>query len=209
MSESLKWYGGTEWWDQIGLRYSGLLLASRHDHRIQQGATELLRKHPPLGFAGDAPGETLTLEELAARMRRQTEEIELAGEAEREVAARERSRKGREQVEAALSDPALAVPIEEGRWAGFTQGEAIAWCWNLFQYEPRGFIAPGSQLRMEATRRLEAGEIPEVFRYPERARELADQGITPKEYRRFKEATGAKTFTQADVTFGGGSGLRG
>lgn len=202
MSESLHWYGGTEWWDQIGLRYGGRLLVSRHEGQIREAVTELLHKHPPVGFVGDAPGETITPEELAQRVRQQTEEIELAGEARREAAAQERSRMGRERVEAALNDPALTVPIEEGRWAGFTHGEAIAWCWNLFQYEPRGFISPGSQLRQESLRRLEAGEIPDVFGYPERARELADEGLDPREYRRFKEASGARTFTREDVKFG-------
>lgn len=200
MSDSLKWHNGTEWWEAIGLRYSGLQLVSARERQTQEALTGLLRKHPPVGFTGEVPGEVFSLEELSERLREEIRRVELGGEPH--AAAEERSKQGRERVERALTDPALAEPIEDGRWAGFTRGEAIAWCWNLFQYEPKGFISPGSQLRAMAMRALEADDLPEVFGYPERARELAEQGLSPRDYRRYKEAVGAKTFTPADVRFG-------
>lgn len=107
----------------------------------------------------------------------------------------------RERQEGALANSDLAEEITTGRWAGFTRGEAIAWNWNLFDYEPQGFIAPASQLRMESIRKLKNGDIPEVFGYPERARELADQGITPLQYRESQKAQGKTVFSPSAVTF--------
>ena len=80
-----------------------------------------------------------------------------------------------------------------------TRGEAAAWCWNLFQYEPHGFVHPGSQLRAEALTQLRAGGLPEVFGYPERASELAGRGITARQYRQHREELGSRNFDPADV----------
>ena len=103
------------------------------------------------------------------------------------------------KIEETLADPNADRVITEGRWAGFSRGDANAWCWNLFQYEPHGFTHPGSQVRHEAMQKLQTGGVPEVFGYPERARELAARGLTPREYRRHQEALGAGTFTTLDV----------
>jgi len=44
--------------------------------------------------------------------------------------------------------------------------------------------------------------IPDFFGYPERAKELAAQGLTPLEYRAQRELLGAAPFTRKDVRFG-------
>lgn len=58
---------------------------------------------------------------------------------------------------------------------------------------------PGTQVRREAIQQLERGNLPTVFRYPERAKRLASRGLDPKQYRLHKEALGAAIFDPADV----------
>lgn len=123
-------------------------------------------------------------------------------EAQRLAAAEERRAQGWREVEAALSAADADEAITVGRWAGFSRGVARAWCWNLFQYEPRGFVHPGTQVRHEAMQELLNGGIPEVFGYPERARKHADRGLNPRSYRVLREALGSGTFTPADVSHG-------
>lgn len=200
MSTSLKFFGDTsKWWEQLGLRHTGVLLASKHERSIGTDVMEVLQQHPPVAFASGTEGQTLTLEEVVTLVRQAAARAEHEGERQRELAAEERRRFGWEQVERALTGPDSDEVVTEGRWTGFTRGEATAWCWNLFQYEARGFIQPGAQMRVEAVQKLQAGVLPEVFGYPERARALADRGLTPREYRHHKEALGANTFTPADI----------
>jgi hypothetical protein len=73
--------------------------------------------------------------------------------------------------------------------------------WLLFRRlaTAHGFVHPGSEVRICALHELEAGGIPSVFGYPERARELEARGLTPQQYRGHKEALGDATFDQADV----------
>lgn len=54
-------------------------------------------------------------------------------------------------------------------------------------------------MRREAIQQLERGNLPTVFRYPERAKRLASRGLDPKQYRLHKEALGAAIFDPADV----------
>ena len=190
------------WWGELGLRYQRAPVTTRHELEVEQAALAVLATYPPIGFAGDADGSTITASQLNELVERAIEDAEQEAEGQRETAAEERRRLGWAKVEEALNAPDADQVIAEGRWAGLRRGEATAWCWNLLQYEPHGFVHPGSQVSHEAMQKLQAGGLPEVFGYPERARELAARGLTPREYRRHKEALGANTFTQADVRHG-------
>lgn len=187
------------WWDQLGLRYQGLRLTSRHYHRTQEAVLAILSAHPPIAYAGGDDNSPLSTEDLVALIEAATEEAEGAGEEARRLAAEARRAEGLARLEAASTMPDADVVIISGRWSGFTKGEAFAWCWMLFQYEPHGFVHPGSQVRHEAMQQLKRGELPTVFGYPERAKELAARGLDPKQYRMHKEALGAATFDPSEV----------
>lgn len=143
-----------------------------------------------------------TLEQFAELIREAASITEKKAAVDRELAAADRLRFGWQKVEAAYSLADADEVIAEGRWTGFTRGDAIAWSWNLFQYEPSGFTHPGSQVRAEALQLLESGGLPEVFGYPERARAHAARGLSPKQYRKHREALGAPTFSPSDVRHG-------
>lgn len=117
-------------------------------------------------------------------------------------AARQREQRGRDATASACAAPDADEPVTEGDWAGFTRARAIAWCWNLYQYEPHGFVSPGSMLRAQRVRELEAGGIPDGFGYADRARRYEAAGVTPEQYRRVREALGSPTFSAEDVRFG-------
>lgn len=192
-------HNSDEWWNQLGLRHQGLALTSRHEHRITEAVLAVLREHPPIAFAGHSENSPLSTEDMVALITAATDEAERVGEEERCLAAEVRRAQGQERVEAALAMPDAGMVITDGRWAGLAKGEAFAWCWTLFQYEPHGFVHPGTQVRHEAMQQLEQGDLPTVFGYPERAKELKTQGLDPKQYRLHKEALGATTFDPADV----------
>ena len=192
-------YRSDDWWRQLGLGYQGLVLTSRHEHRISEAVLAVLRAHPPVAFAGNGENTPLSTDDMAALISAATDEADRVGEEERRLAAETRRAEGQARVEAALAIPDAGAVITDGRWAGFTKGEAFAWCWTLFQYEPHGFVHPGTQVRHEAMQQLERGDLPTVFGYPERAKELKAQGLEPKQYRLLKEALGAATFDPADI----------
>lgn len=108
-----------------------------------------------------------------------------------------------EAIAAAQDDPGAETVLTEGRWAGFTTANATAWCWNLVQYEPRGFISPNSQVRMMFERDLAQGLVPEWFNYADLARSYEQDGISARAYRLAKERAGARTFTPVDVVMTG------
>lgn len=191
-----------DWWGALDLSYHRIPVTTRHELEVEQAALAVLAAHPPVGFAGDLEGVTLTAVQLKALVERAVANAEEKAECQRGADAEERRRSGWARIEEALSAANADQVVVEGRWAGLTRGEATAWCWNLFQYEPHGFVHPGSQVRHEAMQKLQAGGLPEVFGYPERARELVSRGLTPREYRRHKEVLGANTFTDADVRHG-------
>jgi hypothetical protein len=118
-----------------------------------------------------------------------------------EGSAEQRARLGWAALANAPLAPDADEVIADGGWAGFTRAKARQWCWNLFQYEPRGFGLPVSQLSFPEVREWLNGGIPDARGYSERARELEAQGITPYAYRSDKEASGKPTFTAADVRF--------
>lgn len=90
--------------------------------------------------------------------------------------------------------------IAHGPWAGFTRGEALAWCRNLLDYEPQGFVLPKSVIRQWACTEVAAGRVPHVFGYAERAHELADRGMSAREYRVLRQFADDPIFHPADVT---------
>lgn len=151
----------------------------------------------PVRFSGERLDRML--EQFADLIREASRIAEQQAAVDREHAASERLRWGWEKLEAAYALADASEVIAEGRWAGVTRGDATAWCWNLFQFEPHGLTYPGSQVRAEALHKLERGGLPEVFGYPERARAHADRGLTPRTYREHREALGSPTFSPNDV----------
>ncbi|HUH52578.1 MAG TPA: hypothetical protein VLZ31_00825 [Microbacteriaceae bacterium] len=198
---SLKNYSetNTAWWEQIGLRQSVVLPPSRHEVLVQKAIADVLQTHSPIAFLAPDGITKLTVKQLAELIDRVAKHAEVEAQSEYERAELERRDFGWKMIEEASTLSDANQIIETGRWVAFTRGEAIAWCWNLFQYEPQGFVHPGSEVRHRAIQELQSGGIPEVFGYPERARALADQGLTPKQYREHKEALGERTFTPLDV----------
>ena len=190
------------WWEQLGLHHGGPLSTSGQESGVERAALEVLNAHPPVAFGSAAGGQALTIDQVADLVRQASDHAKTEGDLRRDSDAAERRRFGWERVEEALTRPDADEAVTEGRWVGFTLGEATAWSWNLFQYEPHGFVSPGSQVRREAIERLEAGVLSEVFGYPERARELAGKCLTPREFRQYQEALGAHTFSKADIRRG-------
>lgn len=180
----------TAWWHQLGLS-GGFDLESR-------SAREVLKSYRPTVFAStgtDGATEQIGFDQLMA----------LIGEAERGERAQHKAAKvdrravAQADFEGAFTLPGADEPIVDGGWAGFTRSEAIAWCHNLFQYEPHGFVHPGSEVRARALTALREGQLPEAFGYPERARQLRDSGLTPRSYRVHRESLGARTFDPSEV----------
>src|SRR5690606_16168500 len=102
--------------------------------------------YEPIGFrhvagedAGSAPGTfVVTAAEISAVL----EAAEAGAKRAREEALAARQRENSAEFEAALSSVDATTPVTDGRWAGFTVGEARAWCFNLFEFEPMGAAHP-------------------------------------------------------------------
>lgn len=177
-----------DWWSVLGLRaMPGSVMGWQ--------AERVLREHPPIGFTSKGEGGPLSLEQVAAMI----EAAEQDREQQRELAAIERREADLAEFEAAFDQPNAGDVVERGRWSGITRGEATAWCWNLFQYEPHGFVHPDSQVRAEALATLRSGVLPEVFGYPERARALIEKGMTARRYRQLREELGSPMFDPSKV----------
>lgn len=180
---------GTAWWYELGLT-AGIGLRDR------ALIESVLRQYEPVGFRsitgedGDsAPGTAaITVSGIAEAI----VAAEIKAKRAREKARATRHLENTSEFEAALASADAGVLVTEGRWAGFTVGEARAWCFNLFEFEAVGAAQPKVQLRFESLAKLRAGELPEVFGYPERARQLHDTGLSPREYRRIREALSAR-----------------
>lgn len=190
----------TTWWSELGLSEPLAAGASANDRARHQARRRVLSSVRPVEFVPSGEQETsrrLSFDDV----KRMIAQVEGEHDASVSAEAEERRRLGWERIEAAYAAPDAEDLLTEGGWAGFTRARAIAWCWNLFQYEPRGFVMPNSYVRERAMKELTSGGIPEVFGYPERARELEQRGLTPHEYRRHQEALGKPTFSQADVSY--------
>ena len=130
----------TDWWKSLGLRVQR--------DQFSSSAEQVLRTHIPVAFqptneAGDTP---LDLDQLVQ---------EIADAEEASAARRQQETDARRASDLAVFESAAERPdrderVNEGRWEGFTRGEAAAWCWNLFQYEPHGFVHPSSEVRARA-----------------------------------------------------------
>lgn len=189
-----------EWWQRLGLSAFNPAFNSVNDKRTLDAKMGVLSSHVPVLFAialdGDQSAEK-TLDEVIAELGRAEKDVA----SQIEDAARDREQRGRAAMASANAAPDADEIIAEGDWVGFTRANAIAWCWNLYQYEPHGFVLPNSILREQRVRKLESGGIPDGFGYADRARELEAAGTTAKEYRTMKEAQGAPTFSADDVRF--------
>lgn len=171
---------------------------SAHDVQRQRAHIAALRSAHPVAFEVIRPDGTtahLTFEAVLAR----TQAAVSGVDASISKSAQERSRQGRVAMEAALNAPDSDAVVAVGDWEGFPRGRARAWCWNLYQYEPAGFVMPASILRAKRIKELEAGGLPDGFEYAHRARELEARGVTPLEYRNAREALGSPTFSPDDV----------
>lgn len=187
------------WWEQVGLTPHSLGVTGDL-HGANEGGLRVLREYEPVAFASkNSDAEQLTIEQLRKLVGEVERNFQLETVEAKVLAAEARRTLGWEKLEAAYALPNADEVIAEGRWAGFSRAAASAWCWNLFQYEPHGFVHPGSQVRCEAMQQLEWGDLPTVFGYPERAKELAAHGLDPRRYRLHKEALGAATFDPSDV----------
>lgn len=187
------------WWGKLSLCYRDIPTPTGIEFETEQAALAVLAAHPPVSFVGDTEGSTITANQLEELVKGAIKNAELEAKRRHESAAEQRRVLGSAKVEEALAAPNADRVITEGCWTGFRWGDAVAWCWNLFQYEPHGLTHPGSQVRHEAMQLLQTGGLPEVFGYSERVRELVARGLTPREYRRHQEAFGANTFSAADV----------
>lgn len=112
-----------------------------------------------------------------------------------------RGRIGRDAIAQAYAASDADECITQGDWHGFTRAEAQAWCWNLYQFEPHGFVYPNSVIRMQREEELESGRIPEGGGYAAKARTYVARGITPLQYRDAREALGSPTFCWSDVRY--------
>ena len=176
--------GGHDWWDELGLTLE------HDDARVMAAQEKILREYEPVAFGhAGQPRKTVGFGELVARLA----QVETDIARKDEDAVNEEVARGDVLVAEALSADDADTVVEEGSWAGFTRGEATAWCWNLFQYEPHGFVHPGSEVRAIALRELREGGLPEVFGYPARARELVAAGATPLSYREAKRLTASRS----------------
>lgn len=187
-----------DWWENLGLSAPRASGDSANDRRRLEAHLEVLRGFPPLAFTStspDVPDRQIQIVDVAA------ESSAAQARVEREIIeeAQARSGKGWAEIRAAFAAPDADELVTHGDWIGFSRARAIAWCWNLYQFEPQGFISPGSQLRRQRVRELEAGSIPNGFGYADRARELEAEGLTPQQYRSAREALGSPTFTPADI----------
>lgn len=183
-----------DWWSRIGLGYSGVKPGTRFGNRVRASLLKILREHPPVAFAGGDNGATLSLDDFAALIEAAAADAVRAGEEGERITAETLREEGSARVEQAYAMPDADSLITEGRWAGLTKGEAFAWCWALFEYEPHGFVHPNSQVRVESRAKLAQGELPSVFGYPERAKELKASGLDPRKFREHQAALGARSF---------------
>lgn len=191
-----------EWWRVISLSQGDYLTRTETGHHDRQTARKVLSQYVPVGFVRSSSADQVVAagNVSAENMISLTELAALIAEAQqRDAEERERAQEKwqvlrRQQFDRVLAAPDADEPITEGRWQGFTKGEALAWCHNLFDYEPHGFTHPANEVRTRAFQKLVEGEPATVFAYPERAREHVARGLTAEQYRRMKEQLGEKLF---------------
>lgn len=185
------------WWTGFELKHRPFDCVHDWDRAEQVPWTDprmaLLERAVPIRFSLD--GEEITADELRSRMT----DAWVQFQAPIEVDADTRSRLGWLALESAERAPDAGVVIDEGGWAGFTRARARQWCWNLFQYEPRGFSLPVRTIALPGVKEWLGGGVPDVRGYGDRARALEAEGVTPEAYRHGKEAEGKITFTRRDA----------
>lgn len=186
----------TGWWTTLGLSDRFGSGHTTNERKLREDILAVLREYRPEQFHRVSHDVSVGFEDVANEIA----SAEREHEQRMQLAEQQRVAAGWERIAAAYAAPDAHEVITEGEWVGFTRARAIAWCWNLFQYEPKGFILPRSIVRQRALRELKNGGIPAVFGYSERARQLEAQGQTPETYRRQKEADGAPSFSPDDVT---------
>lgn len=194
----------TTWWRQLGLTDGLTYRASVNEHDAVRARTQYLSTLRPIFTASDAAEVHLTLNDVISQLAA----IDAAHEEKRAQHQRVERERGWEGIRAARAAAHAEEPIDSGSWAGFTRADAIAWCWNLYQFESHGFGGVGAMVRKRDLARgrnrdlatLKGGGVPEDLGYAHRARELTLAGATPESYRTAKEAMGARVFDPRDVT---------
>lgn len=175
-----------QWWDQIGLRQSHML-------GLDEEASAILRSHQPVGFQ-DPNGQIVSLAEFTIRINQHIEHVRAQEEKCRERRLCESLQAGDTAIDIAYTRDDAAEVIASGAWAGFASADAIAWSWNMFQFEARhvGAVAHKRQLYYERFDRFLQGELPEYFGFAELARSYVQTGgLTPRAYRHMKKVLGA------------------
>lgn len=214
LSEERNWFTVDAWIERIGITRESPLWRRVNDADLRRDIEEFLAQHPPVTFRGDRSTGNYSREAFEERLTRvvvtgitsqrgsQSAAAGTRAVAPDELDMRAVKAKARANVEGAYQEPRAHEVIPDGPWADFTRGDAFAWNWALFNYEPHGFISPGSQVRFRALQELEKGELPAVFNYPNRARELVAEGKTPISFIDDKEASNARAFRAKDVRRG-------
>lgn len=186
MHES-KTAGANDWLHTLGLSPRATSARQR----------QLLRSLTPIGFTrqSEKSTELLSASDVASEIEMIRADEDAAAKADPEL----RRIRGLRNVQEALTAVDADEPVMSGSWVGFARGRALAWCWNLYQYEPHGFISPGSQLRMKNIALLKRGELPDGFGYAERARELELSGVDPEHYRTMQSLLGRRIYDRDNL----------
>lgn len=186
------------WTRQLGLAVEPAA-ATSNEQRVSRARRDYLASIRPTEFIRTSDGGDIriSLEQVVDDLKAIDAQVNLRLQDE----AKDRRARGWTMVRAALEASDAEVLVDSGEWIGFSRGQAIAWCWNLYQFEPHGFLRPAAQLRAEGIAQLEAGLIPDGFGYARRAKQLEAAGMTPETYRQAMDALGKPTFTPGDVRF--------
>ena len=178
------------WWAQLGFPDWQLAFTV---HEASDHFADLLDASAGRVRLQANPSDRLTLEQFRDRLREAKKEARRKEEEKQAALVERRRQLGWQMIEAAYSAPDADGQITTGRWAGFSRGDATAWCWNLFQYEFRGLAHPKIEVLHRGMEELQAGGLPEALWCPERAHELHARGLKPREYRQHHEALGSPT----------------
>ncbi|WP_435300403.1 hypothetical protein [Timonella sp. A28] len=206
--ESARFYPAPEeqWWADLGLNVGvspNVYDCSQID--AEKVAARVLSEYRPTGFVRvyDIDPRPIDFSDLVAEVKRALEDERRNVVAHAEIAQAQHRAAGWNAIHTRWMYDDAHTLVETGEWAGFTHGEAYSWCVTLYQYEARGVIQPGAQLRYNNVKILNSGGIPAGFKYAERARALTGEGFSAEEYRLVCEQREMAIFTDGlPIIFG-------
>lgn len=185
---------GGRWWEQLGL--SGPTPSQNTVTDLDEAAAirKLLESYPPQVFGTGPVSFDELIEKVAGIRKAHTSALKDRATAQYELLWF--------RLDAAEALPNATEVLTDEPWEGFTVAEVISWLWVLLDFEPRGFAGPYAMERMHMVRDLKDGRIPHFhFNYPQRARDLKEDGNTPRQYLERREERGTVPFHKDDVTF--------